>query len=84
MPRPSLQTTHTHFTLGTLVDLYERHGLHGPSRQYQRKQDGVAQGTIHGDVNALNIALNWAISHRRADGSFLLDANPLDRYQTLV
>jgi len=117
--RPSTPDPGDALTLRELADLYERHGLHGRSEQYQREQpakirrvasflgpertcvslsksdverfevyrreeDGVAQGTIHGDVAALKIALNWATEHRRADGSFLLDKNPLARYRKLV
>lgn len=39
----------------------------------------VSRNTIHGDVGALKIALNWATEHRRADGRTLLDKSPLTK-----
>lgn len=39
----------------------------------------VTRNTIHGDVLALKIALNWAVEHKRTDGQVLLDKNPLQR-----
>ena len=39
----------------------------------------VGRNTIHGDVGALKIALNWATEHKRADGRTLLDKNPLTK-----
>jgi integrase len=37
----------------------------------------VSRNTIHGDVGALKIALNWAVEHKRADGRVLLEKSPL-------
>ena len=39
----------------------------------------VTRNTVHGDVLALKIALNWALEHKRANGQVLLDKNPLQR-----
>jgi integrase len=44
-----------------------------------RRANGVRQGTIHSDIAALKIALNWAVDHKRADGSTLVEFNPLAR-----
>ena len=37
----------------------------------------VTRNTVHGDVLALKISLNFALEHKRADGQVLLDRNPL-------
>ncbi len=42
-----------------------------------RREQGVREGTIAGDIAALKIALNWAVEERRTDGRSLLSANPL-------
>ena len=39
----------------------------------------VTRNTVHGDVLALKISLNFALEHKRADGQVLLDRNPLQR-----
>ena len=85
-------------TLGTLTDLYEKHGLHGVGASYRRDQVakvrrikeflgaerlvvslcrsdirrfeahrlkvGVRRSTVHGDLDALKIACNWATEHK--------------------
>lgn len=42
-----------------------------------RREQGVRQGTIAGDIDAVKIALNRVGERKRADGSLLLAVNPL-------
>jgi integrase len=44
-----------------------------------RRANGVRQGTIASDLAALKIALNFATDHKRADGSALVEFNPIAR-----
>ena len=44
---------------------------------HRRTTDHVSAATVHGDVDALKIALNFATRHKRADGQPVLSANPL-------
>lgn len=51
------------------VDAWVRH----------RREQGVRQGTIAGDIDAVKIGINRVGERKRADGSLLLEVSPLAR-----
>lgn len=54
------------------VDRWLQHRLDGEGRPVRRN-------TISGEIAALKIALNWAMTENRADGRPLLEVNPVER-----